>query len=94
MDELEAIWPDEDRRNGALERLATTINNRRYDELSPDKLLILQCCSHGLGLRGTADVTGFSYDHVKQSLWRTRRIMAVKDNMQAVAEGLRRGLIT
>lgn len=95
MDELESIWPDEDFRNDALGRLASTINEKQEPtELRPSELRVLIAASHGLSMKETAEVLGVEWMTVRDEGKRLRRILGAKNMAHAVAIGLRRGLIT
>ena len=54
-------------------------------------LLVL---SHGAGISGGAALLGISYYSFRDHTTRARRILGAKDTTHAVAEALRRGIIT
>ncbi len=96
MNELEDMWPDDDRRDLALERLAITVNGTRStrSKPTPHELRLVTCRSHGLGVRGTCDTLGLGYEAVKSSLSLARRRVGAKDTPHLIAICLREGWIT
>jgi len=93
--ELEELWPDLDRRAAALERLARDVSGPERDcNLRPSELRVLEALSHGLGRSGAVEVTGYTLETVKDLLKRSKRVLGAKDTTHAVAEALRRGLIS
>ncbi len=96
MNELEELWPDDDRRDGALERLAITVNGARGIATKPTahELRLVTCRSHGLGVHGTCDALGLGYEAVKSSLRLASRRVGAKDTPHLIAICLREGWIT
>lgn len=88
-------WPDEDRRDAALERvLIRTATIEERDRLRAGERAVLLALSHGLDRREAAVALGYSLETVKVYLRDAKRILAAKTAAHAVAEAIRRGLIT
>lgn len=106
-DSLDDLWPDPDRRNAALERLALLVhggervhNERRqrprqgaHDLLSPIEVRCLLVLSHGVGLRGAAELLGVGLETVKTHTKHARWKLRAKNTTHAVAIAIRQGII-
>jgi DNA-binding CsgD family transcriptional regulator len=89
------MWPDPDRREDALQRLAERVAQPRRSgvRLTPHQVRCLQAASHGLQAHETAEAFGVGVESVKTHLKLARRALAAKTTTQAVAEALRQGLM-
>ena len=90
---LEALWPDEDRRDNALERVLARVNHEPEPELTATQLRVLEAASYGLGGHERAEVLGLTYNQQHDQEWLARRALRAKNLPHAVAEALRKGLI-
>ena len=63
------------------------------ENLSAAELRTLEAMSRGVGIRGAADLVGYSTYTVQDHLVQARRVLQAKNTTHAVAEALRRGLI-
>lgn len=99
MGSLAELWPDDDRRDAAVEHLLAritlddTIRAARGGPLTPKQREVLVCLSHGTGRNGAADLMGCNLETVKSHLRQLKRTLAAKDNAHAVAIAIRTGLI-
>jgi DNA-binding CsgD family transcriptional regulator len=94
VDELERAWPDPDRRDEALGRLAGRIaTQQERGDLTPTEARVLEARSRGLGNIGAAALLGLSVPAVEAHVKLARRILRAKDTPHACCEALRRGLI-
>lgn len=94
MGPLTDLWPDPDRREAALLRLADRLAKPdRELLLSSMDLRCLEGMSHGLGRKGTAQVLGIGEETVADHLTRARRTLQAKDTTHACCEAIRQGLI-
>ena len=89
-------WPDPDLREDALMRTLIRVYAQPdpREVLTPRELEVLVGLSRGLGRQGTADLLGVSPETVKAQSVTARRALRAKNTTHAVAEALRRGLIT
>jgi DNA-binding CsgD family transcriptional regulator len=108
VDELDQNWPDLDRQEVALGRVARRMagldpfpersgsQERRVAEraLTPGERHCLQGVAAGLRYHEVADVLGLSSETVRTNLERARRILGAKTMAHAVALALREGQIT
>lgn len=100
---LADLWPDPDRRDYALLRLAYRVAMQpgpgeptpERDRLgvTPTQARMLEGLSHGLGREGTAELCGVTLESVKTQLQLVRRTLGAKDSTHAVAIALRHGII-
>lgn len=95
MNGLDQLWPDPDRRDDALYRVAAAIVARHEPRtrLNPSELRALQAVSVGLDRNGVAAVHNLSPYTVAEQLQAARRALRAKNTTHAVAEALRQGLI-
>jgi DNA-binding CsgD family transcriptional regulator len=93
VDELEALWPDPDRRVAALARLAERMA-RPERALTAMEVRCLQVLSHGSGNEAGAVLLGIGVEAFKDHTKRARRVLKAKDSTHAVAQALRLGLIS
>jgi DNA-binding NarL/FixJ family response regulator len=102
--DLEHLWPDPDRRDGAQARIARRMNGLHPFpergrhcpvklEPSATELRVLQAMSYGLGRQGAADVCGVSLNTVMTQLQSARAKLRAKNTTHACCEALRQGLI-
>jgi DNA-binding NarL/FixJ family response regulator len=92
--DLEQLWPDPDRRDEALERLAGRIGRQPDEALTPEQARTLELLSHGVGVKGTAELTHYSISTIASHVRAARRILQAKDTTHAVANALRAGIIS
>lgn len=94
MIELEHLWPDPDRRDEALFRVAVAIGRaHERTHLTPMEVRVLEALSHGLGREGAAEVLGVTVETVKSWTLQARRVLRAKNTTHACCEALRQGLI-
>lgn len=95
MDELEQLWPDDDRRDNGLCKALRDIERQQdpSPDLTPCEIRCLQAASAGLQTKEIALVYGMSYLTVQDQLKAARRRLRAKNTTHAVAMGLRAGLI-
>jgi DNA-binding NarL/FixJ family response regulator len=95
MSALEDDWPDEDRRNGALDAFLN-------DVLDPDRLprplteaetVTLRLYSHGMTRAMVADQLCLSTQAIKSRTKNAREKLGAKTTAEACCEAVRRGLI-
>lgn len=99
--DVNAEWPDQDRRDDALDRVHGRIQTMRTprpvqprrDKQTPAETRVLVCISHGMTVRMAADSIGVSYNTAHDQLRDARRRMAAKNTAHAVAIACRNGWI-
>lgn len=91
MNTLEHLWPDPDRRDGALMRVAARCG--RSETLTPAERRCLTAAAAGLRRNETATALGLSPHTVDRQLTTARRRLRAKNTTHAVAEALRQGMI-
>jgi DNA-binding NarL/FixJ family response regulator len=90
-DRLDDLWPDEDRRNGALDECAAYV--LRPMELTDGEIVVLRLFSHGQTPEMVAQQLCLSNDAIKSRLFRARVKLKSKTKTEACCEALRQGLI-
>jgi DNA-binding CsgD family transcriptional regulator len=95
MIDLEHLWPDEDRRDDALYRVALAIGRCPPERTAvhAGELRALQASSFGLDADGVSVVLGLSLETIKTQLKTARRALRAKNTTHACCEALRQGLI-
>jgi DNA-binding CsgD family transcriptional regulator len=95
MIDLEHLWPDPDRRDDALYRVAAAVGHSPPErtQVHPAELRALQAVSVGLDERGAAHVLGLARMTVTTQLRDARRALRAKNTTHACCEALRQGLI-
>jgi len=95
VDELEHLWPDPDRREAALGRVAVRVGvgELRRQELDRKDRDVLQAISVGLSSIEAADVLGLPHGTVQDRLKACRRVLRAKNTTHAVALAIRQGFI-
>lgn len=93
MESLCREWPDPDRRDDALIRLACAVHSSGKPDLTPTQLRCIEAASHGLDARGIGEVIGAQATTVKTHLKLARRLLRAKNTTHACCEALRLGLI-
>src|SRR4051794_4371076 len=88
---LEHLWPDPDRRDDALLRVA--VRCARSETLTPAERRCLSAAACGLRRMESATVLGLSPHTIDSELLKARRRLRAKTTTHAVAEALRQGLI-
>lgn len=107
-DGVSELWPDAARRDVALARITERMvgkgePNRRCSSKRPDyadrhtltpiERRVLEALSYGLGVRGTADALGLTYESVKYHAKIAARVLRAKNTTHACATALRQGVI-
>lgn len=88
-------WSDPDRSEGALERIANDVLlTPAGPPVTPRMLEALSAMSRGLTYPEAAAEMGCGLETVKEHLKRARARLGARNTNEAIAEALRRGLIT
>jgi DNA-binding CsgD family transcriptional regulator len=97
---FEEMWPDEDRRDDALERLGAVVDHadeflsrNRESRLTPAEVRSVQAISVGLTAVEAAELYGNSRETMNRHLSSVRRALGAKTNAHAAVLALRAGLI-
>jgi DNA-binding NarL/FixJ family response regulator len=105
---LDADWPDPDRRDEALWRglikvaAAPLVDEASLGKLgsgnpgrdpSKEELEVLEAFSRGLEWEGVAEILGRNFHTVKSQAKHARFLLQAKNTTEACCEALRRGLI-
>jgi hypothetical protein len=96
---LRDAWPDDDRRDDALQRLLLRVLEQRgngaggADDVTPSQLRYLYAASIGLDWNHAADLYGVSRETVRTELYRARLCLAAKNTTHAVSTAIRCHLI-
>ena len=105
---LDRLWPDAARRDAALARIAERMAGRGEPNLGPSRprppsadrhtltpieRRVLEALSYGLGVQGTADALGLTYESVKSHAKVAARVLRAKNTVHACATALRQGVI-
>ena len=108
MESLRDAWPDPDRRDGALIRLAQrvlggvgTVNRHNHYhrprservQLNKGEWYALVCASHGMSRAESAEILGVCAETIANRRERAQRILRAKNTTHAVAIAIRCGLI-
>lgn len=94
MDDLSELWPDPDRREAALYRVAGAVGDaEQRTVLYPPELSALQAASFGLDTNGIAHVLCKSPTTIGVQLKSARRALRAKNTTHACCEAIRQGLI-
>lgn len=92
MVELEHLWPDPDRRDDALERLAARVEVGRATLTECERRCLI-AASAGLDRRETALIYSVTPETIDKQLLMARRRLRAKNTTHAVAQAIRQGLI-
>jgi DNA-binding CsgD family transcriptional regulator len=107
--DVDDIWPDSDRRGGALERVGRSVlfdvqtpNLRRWRRrafdvtryrITDQERRVVSGLAGGLTRQETAEVLGVTLESVKHSVKFAKRKLQAKTLPQLVANAIRQGLI-
>jgi DNA-binding CsgD family transcriptional regulator len=107
--DVDDIWPDPDRRDGALERVGRSVlfdvqspNLRRWHRrafdvtrygITDQERRVVSGLAGGLTRQETAEVLGVTLESVKHSVKFAKRKLQAKTLPQLVANAIRQGLI-
>jgi DNA-binding NarL/FixJ family response regulator len=90
---LEHLWPDEDRRNGALDAFLDHVLDRLPLPLTDAETVTLRLYSHGMTITMVADQLCVSAQAIKSRTKNAREKLGAKTTAEACCEAVRRGLI-
>lgn len=86
------LWPDEDRRNAALDRCAENVLHPQRS-LTDAEILVLRLHSHGQTRPMIADQLCLSLAAIKSRTTNAREKLGAKTIAEACCEAIRRGLM-
>lgn len=96
MNGLGLIWPDPDRRDDALVRalIRTHAQPDPRERVTEREAQVLTALAHGLRSAEAGELLGIKGDTVRQLTMNARHALRAKTTPHAVAEALRKGIIS